>query len=84
MVRTGSKKIDKKNMQKLILLFVAFLTITATFGKTDNAAIDYNDRIVTEQNKIGNQILEAIRTYRWRGLSFNSLKFLSGVVFDPF
>ena len=44
-------------MQKLILLFVAFLTINATFGKTDNAAIDYNDRIVTEQNKIGNQIL---------------------------
>ncbi|MBK6274448.1 MAG: hypothetical protein IPF58_06980 [Saprospirales bacterium] len=44
-------------MQKLILLFVAFLTINATYGKTDNAAIDYNDRIVTEQNKIGNQIL---------------------------
>ncbi len=44
-------------MQKLILLLVAFLTLNATYAKTDNAAIDYNDKIVAEQNKIGNQIL---------------------------
>lgn len=44
-------------MKNLLVLLVAIFTIHATQAKSDNAAIDYNDKIVAEQNKIGEQIL---------------------------
>lgn len=44
-------------MKNLLVLLVAVFTIHATQAKSDNAAIDYNDKIVAEQNKIGEQIL---------------------------
>ena len=36
---------------------VAFFTLNATHANNDIIAVEYNDKIVAEQNKIGNQIL---------------------------
>ena len=43
-------------MKSLFILFISILSTTATFA-SDADAIDYNDKIVTEQNKIGEAIL---------------------------
>ena len=43
-------------MKSLFILFISILSTVATFA-SDADAIDYNDKIVTEQNKIGEAIL---------------------------
>ncbi|MFN8284529.1 MAG: hypothetical protein U0U67_15005 [Chitinophagales bacterium] len=44
-------------MRNYLLLLIAFFTINATYSENGESAIEYNDKIVAEQNKIGNQIL---------------------------
>lgn len=44
-------------MKKYIFLLIAFFTINTISATNSQEAIDYNYKIVTEQNKIGNQIL---------------------------
>ncbi|HPN19714.1 MAG TPA: hypothetical protein PK546_09215 [Chitinophagales bacterium] len=43
-------------MKSLFILLISILSTVATFA-SDADAIDYNDKIVTEQNKIGEAIL---------------------------
>lgn len=44
-------------MKQFILILLTFLFVNISKAKPNNDAIDYNDKIVTEQTKIGNQIL---------------------------
>jgi hypothetical protein len=44
-------------MKHYIFILLTFLFINISQAKPNNDAIEYNDKIVTEQTKIGNQIL---------------------------